>query len=111
MKLRPETALTFDDVLLVPRRSSIHSRHAVSTRTQLSRRIALAIPIVSSNMDTVTEASMAQAMARMGGIGIIHRFMTADRQAAEVQRVKRAEGFLVEHPHSVAANATVQEAR
>jgi IMP dehydrogenase len=111
MKLRPETALTFDDVLLVPRRSSIGSRHAVSTQTQLSRRLALAIPIVSSNMDTVTESAMAQAMARMGGIGVIHRFMTIDRQAAEVQRVKRAEGFLVENPHSIAAAATVQQAR
>jgi IMP dehydrogenase len=111
MKVRAETALTFDDVLLVPRRSSIQSRHAVTTRTQLSRRIALAIPIVSANMDTVTEAAMAQAMARTGGIGVIHRFMTVERQAAEVQRVKRAEGYLVEHPHSVAADASVQEAR
>ena len=111
MKLRPETALTFDDVLLVPRRSSIHSRHAVNTRTQLSRRLTLAIPIVSSNMDTVTESAMAQAMARMGGIGVIHRFMSVDRQASEVQRVKRAEGFLVENPHSIESGATVQQAR
>src|SRR5689334_13054340 len=82
MKLRPETALTFDDVLLVPTRSSIRSRHAVNTRTQLSRRIGLALPIISANMDTVTEAPMALALARMGGIGIIHRFMTIERQAA-----------------------------
>lgn len=111
MKLRPETALTFDDVLLVPRRSSVRSRHAVNTRTQLSRRLTLAIPVISSNMDTVTESAMAQAMARMGGIGVIHRFMTVDRQAAEVQRVKRAEGFLVENPYSVASDTTVQQAR
>src|SRR5690349_24793878 len=111
MKLRPETALTFDDVLLVPKRSSIRSRHAVNTHTLLSRNIALAIPIVSSNMDTVTESAMAQAMARMGGIGVIHRFMTVDRQAAEVQRVKRAEGYLVENPHSVTPDTTVQQAR
>ena len=111
MKLRPETALTFDDVLLVPRRSSIRSRHAVNTHTQLSRRLTLAIPVISSNMDTVTESAMAQAMARMGGIGVLHRFMTVDRQAAEVQRVKRAEGFMVENPYSIAADATVQEAR
>src|SRR5689334_6079808 len=96
MKLRPETALTFDDVLLVPKRSSIRSRHAVNTRTLLSRRIALAIPIVGANMDTVTESSMALALARMGGLGVIHRFMTVERQAAEVERVKRAEGFMVE---------------
>lgn len=111
MKLRPETALTFDDVLLVPKRSAIRSRHAVNTRTQLSRSIALAIPVISANMDTVTEAAMALAMARMGGIGVIHRFMTIERQAAEVERVKRAEGFVVEQPHSIAAEATVQAAR
>lgn len=111
MKLRPEPALTFDDVLLVPRRSSIRSRRAVSTRTQFSRRIALEIPIISSNMDTVTEYEMALAMARLGGIGVIHRFMTIERQATEVERVKRAEGFLVEHPRSVAQDATVQQAR
>src|SRR5215207_7698610 len=111
MKLRPETALTFDDVLLVPRRSSIRSRHVVNTRTQLSRRLTLAIPVISSNMDTVTESAMAQAMARMGGVGVIHRFMTVERQAAEVERVKRAEGFMVENPHTVPASATVQEAR
>src|SRR5512144_144145 len=96
MKLRPETALTFDDVLLIPRRSAIRSRHAVNTRTQFSKRIALAAPIVSSNMDTVTEAMMARAMARLGGLGVIHRFMTIERQAAEIRRVKRAEGFMVE---------------
>lgn len=111
MKLRPETALTFDDVLLVPRRSSIRSRNAVSTATQLSRRISLAIPIISANMDTVTEAAMATALARLGGIGVIHRFMTVERQAAEIARVKRAEGFIVDQPHRLLASATVQEAR
>ena len=111
MKLRPETALTFDDVLLVPRRSSIRSRHAVNTRTQFSRRIALTIPVVSSNMDTVTESAMAQAVARMGGIGVVHRFMTTERQATEVERVKRAEGFMVENPYNVPADASVREAR
>ena len=110
MKLRPETALTFDDVLLVPRRSSIRSRHAVSTATMLSKRIALAVPVISSNMDTVTEAAMAQAMARLGGIGVIHRFMPVEKQAAEVQRVKRAEGYMVDAPHSIPATATVREA-
>ena len=111
MKLRPETALTFDDVLLVPKRSSIRSRHAVNTRTLLSRRIALAIPIVGANMDTVTESSMALALARMGSLGVIHRFMTVERQAAEVERVKRAEGFMVEQPHRIPGAATVQDAR
>jgi IMP dehydrogenase len=111
MKLRPETALTFDDVLLIPRRSSVRSRRAVNTHTCFSRRIGLAIPIISANMDTVTESPMALAMARAGAIGVIHRFMTVERQAAEVARVKRAEGFMVERPHSLPLDATVQEAR
>lgn len=111
MRIRPEPALTFDDVLLVPKRSSVRSRRAVSTATMLSRRIALAVPIISSNMDTVTEARMAIAMARLGGIGIIHRFMTPERQAAEVEQVKRAEGYVVEEPQSVPPDATVDEAR
>lgn len=111
MKLRPETALTFDDVLLTPRRSSVRSRQAVNTRTCFSRRIELAIPVVSSNMDTVTESAMAMAMARAGGIGVIHRFMTVERQAAEIERVKRAESLMVEHPYSLPGTATVQEAK
>jgi len=111
VRIRPEPALTFDDVLLVPRRSSVRSRRAVSTATMLSRRIALAVPIVSSNMDTVTEARMAIAIARLGGIGIIHRFMTPERQAAEVEQVKRAEGYVVEQPQRIAPEATVAEAR
>jgi IMP dehydrogenase len=111
LKLRPETALTFDDVLLVPKRSAIRSRFAVNTHTQFSRHISLAVPIVSSNMDTVTEWAMARAMAHLGGIGVIHRFMTIDHEAAEVQRVKRTEGFMVERPCSLACTATVQDAR
>jgi guanosine monophosphate reductase len=91
MRLRPETALTFDDVLLVPRRSSIRSRQAVDTNTRLSRRIGLALPIIAANMDTVTEAPMAIALARLGGLGVIHRFMSVERQAAEVARVKQAD--------------------
>ena len=111
LKLRPETALTFDDVLLVPKRSAIRSRFAVNTHTQFSRHISLAVPIISSNMDTVTEWAMARAMAHLGGIGVIHRFMTIDHQAAEVQRVKRTEGFMVERPCSLVCTATVQDAR
>jgi IMP dehydrogenase len=90
MKIRTDTALTFDDVLLIPRRSSVRSRQAVNTRTYFSRRIQLAIPVISSNMDTVTESAMAIAMARGGGIGVIHRFMTLERLAAVVARVKHA---------------------
>lgn len=103
--------LTFDDVLLVPRRSSIRSRADVSTATTFSRRINLNIPIVSANMDTVTEAAMAIAMARAGGLGIIHRFNPPERQAAEVAKVKRAESYVVESPYTIGPAATVAEAR
>ncbi|MCX6019551.1 MAG: IMP dehydrogenase [Chloroflexi bacterium] len=111
MKLRQETALTFDDVLLVPQRSSIRSRHAVDTSTQFTRHIRLGVPVVSSNMDTVTESAMAIAMARTGGIGVLHRFMTIERQADEVSRVKRAEGYVVEHPYTLQDTATVRQAK
>ncbi len=111
IKLRPNPALTFDDVLLVPKRSSIRSRDDVSTATMLTRRIRMEIPIVSANMDTVTEGRMAVAMARAGGIGIIHRFMSAERQAEEVRKAKRAESHIVEAPRTVPCGTTCAEAR
>jgi IMP dehydrogenase len=107
---RPQ-GLTYDDVLLRPRRSNIVSRRNVSTSTLLSRGITLNIPIVSANMDTVTEAPMAIAMARQGGIGIIHRFMAIEQQVRQVQQVKRAQGAVVEQPYTVLANQTLAEAR
>ncbi|MGI9595231.1 MAG: guanosine monophosphate reductase, partial [Acidimicrobiales bacterium] len=82
--------LTFDDVLLVPRRSDIRSRQDVSVSTKLSKRIELQLPIVAANMDTVCETDMAIEIARLGGIGIIHRFMTAETQAEMVGFVKSA---------------------
>ncbi len=111
MKIRPETGLTFDDVLLVPKRSNIHSRGAADTSTWLTPDIRLAVPIVSANMDTVTEANMAIAMAQIGGIGILHRFMSIDKQAEWVHQVKRAESFVVEDPITVLVTATLTEAR
>ena len=111
MKIREEYGLTFDDVLLVPQRSSVVSRRDVSTSTLFSRRITLQIPIVSANMDTVTESRMAIAMARAGGLGVIHRFLSIDRQVAEVRSVKRAESFIVEHPSTIKPDAPVREAR
>ncbi len=99
MKIRE--GLTFDDVLLVPKRSSVISRSHVSLKTRLSRRINLNIPIVSANMDTVTEANMAIAIAREGGIGIIHRFMSIEQQVNEVKKVKRAENIIIEQPYTV----------
>jgi IMP dehydrogenase len=111
LKLRPDPGLTFDDVLLVPKRSPVRSRVDVSTATMLSRHIRMAIPIVSANMDTVTEGRMAVAMARAGGIGIIHRFMSAERQADEVRKAKRAESHVVESPRTIGCGATCEEAR
>ncbi|HEY8283001.1 MAG TPA: IMP dehydrogenase [Chloroflexota bacterium] len=107
---RPQ-GLTYDDVLLVPRRSGVASRRHVSTSTRLSRTINLSIPIVSANMDTVTEAPMAVAMARQGGIGIIHRFMAIEQHVRQVQVVKRAQGAVVEQPYAVLPSQTLAEVR
>lgn len=111
MKLRDDVGLTFDDVLLVPRRSGIRSRKDVSTETWLARGIRLHIPIVSANMDTVTEARMAIAMAQQGGIGILHRFMTVEKQVESVRKVKRAENMVVEDPLTIAPHAKIAQAR
>jgi IMP dehydrogenase len=111
MKIRSTKGLTFDDVLLVPKRSPVASRQDVDTATWLTPTIKLSVPIVSANMDTVTEHRMAIAVARAGGIGMIHRFMTIDQQVRQVRRVKRAEGFMVEQPYSIAVSATVADAR
>lgn len=111
MNLRSDTGLTFDDVLLVPKRSRIKSRSEVDTSSWLVPGIRLNIPIISANMDTVTEAPMAIALAKAGGIGIIHRFMPVTKQVKAVQRVKRAESFIVEHPLTIQPGAILQEAR
>jgi len=103
--------LTFDDVLLVPRRSAVYSRRDAKTHTRLTRNIDLNIPIVSANMDTVTESAMAKAMARAGGIGIIHRFMTAEDEAREVERVKRSEGLVVEKPYTITPDKTIKDVK
>jgi IMP dehydrogenase len=111
MQIRPNKGLTFDDVLLIPRRSSISSRQDVDTSTRLTENIQMKIPVMSANMDTVTEARMAIAMARAGGIGILHRFMSIEAQVREVKTVKRAQGFIIEHPYNVAPDATLEQAR
>jgi IMP dehydrogenase/GMP reductase len=95
MKIRKNIGLTFDDVLLVPKYSNIMSRANVSTRTNLTNKISLEIPIISSNMDTVTEDQMAIAMAKLGGIGIIHRFLSVEDQVSMITRVKKAGDYLV----------------
>ncbi len=103
--------LTFDDVLLVPKRSELLSRKKVDLRTKLSRRIELNVPLISANMDTVTESAMAISMARLGGIGIIHRFMSIQQQVSEVSKVKRSEGILIEQPVTISPEMGVSAAR
>jgi IMP dehydrogenase len=104
-------ALTFDDVLLVPKRTRIRSRKDVDLSTRLSRNIKLNTPIVSANMDSVTESAMAISMAHNGGIGIIHRFMPVERQVEEVLKVKRAESVIIEEPYTIWPSATMADAK
>jgi IMP dehydrogenase len=105
------TGLTFDDVLLVPKRSHVGSRQDVSTATRFTQQIELAVPIISANMDTVTTAPMAIAMARLGGIGVIHRFLTVEDQMGEVERVKRFLNYVIDNPYWIGPDATIGEAR
>ncbi|NLY34068.1 MAG: IMP dehydrogenase [Alcaligenaceae bacterium] len=104
-----QKALTFDDVLLVPAYSNVLPRDT-SLKTKLTRNISLNIPLVSAAMDTVTESRLAIAMAQEGGIGIIHKNMTADEQAREVARVKRHEFGIVIDPITVTPTMTVRDA-
>ena len=101
-------ALTYDDVLLVPQKSSVLPRE-VDVRTRLTRHITLNIPLLSAAMDTVTESEMAIAMAREGGIGILHKNMTIHRQAEEVDRVKRSESGMILNPVTVRADQRVRD--
>jgi IMP dehydrogenase len=107
MKIVQE-ALTFDDVLLVPAHSTVLPRE-VSTKTQLTRGISLNIPLVAAAMDTVTEARLAITMAQEGGIGIIHKNMTAEQQAREVQSVKKYESGVIKDPISVPPNVSIRD--
>src|SRR5438477_883901 len=101
--------LTFDDVLLVPAESSVLPND-VSTATRLTRTIALEVPVVSAAMDTVTEARMAIALARLGGIGILHRNLSIEEQVAEVDKVKRSEAGMIVEPVTLPPSALVREA-
>jgi IMP dehydrogenase len=102
-------ALTFDDVLLVPRRSDVLPRQ-VDTATRFTRGIKLNIPIVSAAMDTVTEAEMAIAIAREGGIGILHKNMSIEEQAVQVDRVKRSESGMILNPITLTPDKRVRDA-
>ena len=101
--------LTFDDLLLQPALSDVLPAE-VDTRTCLTKRIALNIPIISSAMDTVTESHLAIALAQQGGIGIIHRNMPVDRQSEEVDRVKRSESGMIVDPITLSPTARIYEA-
>jgi IMP dehydrogenase len=107
--LLPDPGLTFDDVLLVPRHAAVHPRD-VSTVSRFTRGIPLQIPLVSAAMDTVTEAEMAIAMAREGGIGVIHKNMPVERQAAEVDKVKRSESGMILNPITLGPDRPLREA-
>jgi len=110
MSERFREALTFDDVLLVPGHSDVHPRD-VDVGARLTRSITLNIPLVAAAMDTVTESRMAIAMAREGGIGIIHKNLDIDRQAEEVDRVKRSESGMILHPITLGPDNVIGDAR
>ena len=103
-------ALTFDDVLLVPGASEVLPNTA-DTRTRVTKSISLNIPLLSSAMDTVTEARMAIAMAQAGGMGVIHKNLDAEEQSRQVRRVKRFESGIVYNPITLQANQTLADAK
>lgn len=102
--------LTFDDVLLIPQYSDISSRSECIVDTRLSRNISLKVPFVSSPMDTVTETEMAIEMARLGGLGVIHRFCSIEDQSKMIAKVKRAETYFISDPIVLHKNSTIEEA-
>jgi IMP dehydrogenase len=108
-RIRTDFGLTFDDVLLTPRHSETHPKD-VSTTSWFTRGIRLNVPLISAAMDTVTESEMAIAMARAGGIGVVHKNMSIDRQAAEVDRVKRSESGMILNPITLSPDALIREA-
>ncbi len=108
-RVREAVALTFDDVLLAPRHSRAHPKD-VNTATRFTRGIGLNVPLVSAAMDTVTESEMAIAMARAGGIGVLHKNMSVDRQAAQVDMVKRSESGMIMNPIALSPDGTLREA-
>lgn len=107
--MKIDEGLTYDDVLLIPQRSYIDHRSDVLTKTKLTRNISLNIPFISANMDTVTEAEMAIALAREGGIGIIHRFMTIEEEVDQINKVKRNVGFIVDNPYTVTPDTPLKK--
>jgi IMP dehydrogenase len=103
--------LTYSDVLLIPQMSGVVSRKLIDISSRLTKDIKLQVPILSANMDTVTEYKMAIAMARMGGLGVIHRFMSIEDEADQVRRVKRSESYRIDAPYSISAEKNLSDAR
>ena len=103
--------ITFDDVLLIPKVSKVSSRKDTDTSTHLTDTIELSIPIISANMDTVTEAGMAITIARLGGVGAIHRFNTIGKEAEEITKVKREQNVIIENPYCVSPYSTLRQLR
>jgi IMP dehydrogenase len=103
--------LAYGDVLLIPQKSRVISRRQIDISSDFCRGIRLKMPVVSANMDTVTEYKMAIAMARLGGIGVIHRFMSIEDEVEQVRRVKRSESFRVDSPYVLGPEKTLGEAR
>jgi IMP dehydrogenase len=112
MKNRPpfNKAFTFDDVLLIPKKSNVLPKD-VNLQTRLTRKISMNIPLISAAMDTVTENDMAVALARQGGIGIIHKNLSIDNQVLMVDRVKRSESGMISNPVTLSANKTISDAK
>ncbi len=104
-----KTGLSYDDVLIIPKKGIVNSRREVDLKTNLTRKIKLNIPLVSANMDTVTETKMAIELARNGGIGIIHQFMPIEEQKAMIEEVKRSQGLIIENPLTIKKNCKLKD--
>ena len=107
--IHSEPSFTFDDLLLVPQRSDIVPKD-VNVATRLTKNISLNVPIISAAMDTVTEHSLAIALAQQGGLGIIHKNLSVEEQAREVEKVKRSENGVITDPKTLPVTATVGDA-
>ncbi|MFH1683179.1 MAG: IMP dehydrogenase, partial [Candidatus Woesearchaeota archaeon] len=103
-------ALSYNDVLLVPKRTPLKSRSEADTKTKFTKNVFLNIPLVSANMATVTEHKMAIALAREGGLGVIHQFSTIEEQVEEIKKVKRSTSYIIEDPISIDESATIEQA-
>ena len=108
MSIEFETYYTYDDVLIKPKYSEITSRKSVSLTSQLTPNIKLHVPIISSNMDTITEDKMAIEMAKLGGLGIIHRYCTIDTQVEMVKKVKRYTNYIITKPYTISENSNMK---